>query len=67
MTENSEKAILVNAKDLKQITCIQYLIAFLGSITQDGSILNPVLVFFDLGSEVNAIHLTFEKKLDLVM
>ena len=30
--ENSEEAILVNIKELKQIICIQYLIAFPGGI-----------------------------------
>ena len=32
MTENSEEAILVIAKELKQIMCIQYPIAFLSNV-----------------------------------
>ena len=31
--KDNEEAILVNAKELEQITCIQYSIAFPGSVT----------------------------------
>ena len=67
MTENSEEAILVNAKELEQVTCIQYLIIFQDGVTQNGSALDPVLALFNSGSEVNAIYPTFAKKLGLVM
>lgn len=42
--------------NLTQVPDIQYLITFKKKL---------VLVLFDLGSEVNAIHSTFAKKLDL--
>ena len=32
MTEDGEEAILVSAKELERVTCIQYPIAFPGSI-----------------------------------
>ena len=67
MIENSEEAILVNAKELEQIMYIQYPIVFLGDITQDGSTLDSVSAIFDSSSKVNAIHPTFAKKLRLVM
>ena len=35
VTEDSEKAILIGAKELKQVTCIRYPIVFLGNVTQD--------------------------------
>ena len=57
VTEDSEKAILVSVKELEQVTCIQYFIAFPGDITQDGSALDLVLALFDLNSEVNTIIL----------
>ena len=67
VTENSEEAILVSVKELKRITCIQYPIAFPGSVIQDGSALDPVLALLDLGSKVNAIHPTFAERLGLVV
>lgn len=67
VTEHSKKAILVNAKDLKQMICIQYLIIFQDSLTQVSKALDLISVFLDLKSEVNAIHLIFVKKLGLVM
>ena len=67
MIEDSEEAILVSAKKIEQITCIQYLIAFLGGITQDGSALDPVLALFDSSSEVNAMHPAFAKRFGLVV
>ena len=67
VTENSEEAILVSAKELKQVTYILYSITFPGGVTQDGSALDPVLAFLDLGSEVNAMHLVFAERLDLVV
>ena len=33
VTEDSEEAILVSAKELEYVTCIQYLIASLGDVT----------------------------------
>ena len=33
VTENNEKAILVGVKELEQVTCIQYSIAFPGGVT----------------------------------
>ena len=65
--ENSEKAILVDAKNLEQVTCIRYLIAFLVNVTQDGSAFNFVLALLDLGNQVNTMHLALAKKLGLVM
>ena len=67
VNEDSEKAILVSVKELERVTCIRYPITFPGGITQDGSALNSVSVFLDLGSEVNAIHLAFVEKLGLVV
>ena len=32
LTEDNEDAILVSAKELKQVSCIQYLIIFLGGV-----------------------------------
>ena len=65
VTEDSEEATLVSAKELERVTCIQYPIAFSGGVTQDGSELGPVLALFDLGSEVNAMHPAFAKRLGL--
>ena len=65
--EDSEKAILVSVKELEQVMCIQYLIAFPGSVTQDGSALNPVSALLDSGSEINAMHLAFVEGLGLVV
>ena len=59
VTEDSEEAILVGAKKLEQIIYIWYPIAFPGGITQDGSALDPVSVFLNLGSKVNTMHLAF--------
>ena len=67
MTEDSEEAILVNAKELEQETCIQYLITFPGGVTQDGSALDLVSALLDLGSEVNVMHLAFAERLGLVV
>ena len=67
VTENSEEATLVSAKELEQVTCIQYPIAFPGDVTQDGSALSPVSALLDLGSEVNAMHSAFAKRLGLVV
>ena len=67
VTEDSEKAILVSAKELKQVTCIQYPIAFPGGITQNGSALDPVSALLDSGSEVNAMHPAFVERLGLVV
>ena len=67
VTEDSKGAILVSAKELERVTCIQYLIIFSGGITQDGLALDPLLAFLDLDSKVNTIHLTFAEKLGLVV
>ena len=67
VTKDSEEATLVSAKKLEQVTCIQYPIAFPGGVTQDGSALDPVLALFNLGSEVNAMHLAFVEKLGFVV
>ena len=67
MTEDSEKAILISVIELKQVTCIQYPIAFPDGVTQDGSALDPVLALLDSGSEVNAMHTAFAKRLGLVV
>ena len=67
VTENSEEAILVSVKELEQIMCIQYPIIFLDDIIQDSSALDLILALLDLGSEVNAIHPNFAKKLGFVM
>ena len=66
VTENNKKAI-IGAKELESVTYIQYLIIFLGSVTQNGSTLDHVLALLDLGSEVNVIHPIFAKKLGLVV
>ena len=65
--EDSEKAILVSAKELEQVTYIQYPIIFLSNVTQNGSALDLVLALFDLSSEVNTMHLAFVKRLGLVI
>ena len=67
VTEDSEEAILVSTKKLERVTYIQYLIVFLGGVTQDSSVLNPILALFDSSSEDNAMHPAFAKRLDLVM
>ena len=67
ITEDSEEAILVSAKELEQVTYIRYLIAFPGGITQDSSALDPVLVLLDSDSEVNAMHPVFVERLGLVV
>ena len=67
MTEDSEEAVLVSAKALEQVTYIQYLIAFLGDVTQDGSALDPVSAPLDSGSEVNTIHPAFAERLGFVV
>ena len=40
---------------------------FPGGVTQDGSVLDPVLALLDLGSEINAIHPAFAERLGLVV
>ena len=67
MTEDSEEAIIVNAKELEVVTYIQYFIAFLGGITQDGSALDPVSALLNLGSEVNAMYPAFAERLGFVV
>ena len=67
VTEDSKKAILVSVKKLEQVTCIQYLIAFPGSVTQDGLALDLVLALFNSGSEVNAIYSAFAERVGLVV
>ena len=67
VTEDSEEATLVSAKELERVTCIQYPIAFPGGVTQDGSALGPVLALLDLGSKVNAMHPAFAKNLGFVV
>ena len=67
MTEDSEKVILVSVKELKQVTCIQYSIAFPGSVIQDDLVLNPVLAILHSGSEVNVMHLAFAERLSFMM
>ena len=67
MTENSEEAILVSAKELEQVTYIQYPIIFHDGVTQDGSVLDSVSILFDSGSEVNTIDPTFVENLGFVM
>ena len=67
VTENSEEATLVSAKELERVTCIQYPIAFPGGVTQDGSALGPVSALLDSGSEVNAMHPAFAERLGLVV
>ena len=39
----------------------------MGCITKDGSVLDHVLALFDLGSEVNAMHLVFAERLNFIM
>ena len=67
VTEDSEEAILISAKELEWVTYIQYPIIFLGNITHDSSILDLILAFLDLGSKVNAMHPAFVEKLGLVV
>ena len=67
VTENSEKAILVSVKELEQILCIQYLIAFPGGVTQDGLALDPMFALLDSGSKVNAMHPAFAERLGFVV
>lgn len=67
MSKDSEKAILVIAKELEQVTYIQYPIVFQGDITQDNPVLDPILAFFDSGNKVNVIHLPFIERLGLVV
>ena len=67
VTEDSEEATLVSAKELERVTCIQYLIAFPGGVTQDGSALGLVSALLNLGSEINAMHLAFAERLGLVV
>ena len=57
MTEDNEKAILVSAKELERVTCIQYPIALPG----------PVSALLDSGSKINAMHPAFAERLGLVM
>ena len=65
--EDSEEAILVSTKELEQVMCIQYFIAFPDSITQDGLVLDPLSALFNLSSKVNVIHSTFVKKLGFLV
>ena len=67
VTEDSKEAILVSVKELEQVMCIQYPIIFPGSVTQDGSALDPVSALFNSGSEVNVMHPAFAERLGLVM
>ena len=67
VTEESEEAILVSAKELEQVTCIQYPITFPGSITQDCLALDPILALLDLSCEVNVMHPAFAERLGLVV
>ena len=67
VTKDNEEVFLVSVKELKQLTCIQYLIAFSGGITQNGSALDPVSAFLDSGSEVNTMHPAFAERLGLVV
>ena len=67
VTEDSEEAILISVKELEQVMCIQYPIAFPGGVTQDSSVLDPVSALLDLGSEVNAMHPNFAERLGLVV
>ena len=67
VTENSEETTLVSAKELERVTYIQYLIAFPGGVTQNGSALGPVLALLDSSSEVNAMHPAFAERLGLVV
>ena len=67
VTESSEEAILVGTKELERVTYIWYFIVFPGDVTQDGSVLNPVSVFLDPGSEVNVMYLAFIEKLGFMV
>ena len=67
ITKNNEEAILVSAKELEQVTCIQYPIIFQGDITQDSSVLDSMLALLDSSSEVNVIHPTFVEKLGFMV
>ena len=67
MTDDSKEAILVSVKELEQVTCIQYLIAFPGDVTQNGSALDPMSALLNSGSEVNVMHLAFVERLGLVV
>ena len=67
MTKDSEEAILVSAKELEQVMCIQYPIIFPGGITQDGLALDLLLALFHSNNEVNAMYLAFIKILGLVI
>ena len=67
VTKNSKEEILVSAKELEQVTYIQYLIAFPGRVTQDGSALDPVLVLLDWGSKVNTMHPAFVERFGFVI
>ena len=67
VTEDSEEAILVSAKKLEQVTCIQYPIAFLDGVTQDSSALNLESALFDSGSKVNVIHPAFIERLGFMV
>ena len=67
VTEDSKEAILVSAKELEQVTYIQYFIAFPSDVTKDGLALNLVLALFDLDSKVNAMHPAFIERLGLMV
>ena len=67
MIESNVGAILISVKELKQVTYIQYLIAFPDGVTQDGSALDSVSAVLDSSNEVHIIRPTFVKKLDLMM
>ena len=67
VTENSEKVILLSAKELEQVTCIQYPITFLGGVIQDGVALDLMLALLDLCSEDNAMYPAFIERLGLVV
>ena len=47
--------------------CIQYFIALKGGLIQIGKALDFISAFFNLNSEINAIYLTFIKKLGFVI
>ena len=67
VTKNSEEIIFISAKELEQVMCIQYPITFLGSVTLDGSALDPMSALFNLNNEVNIMPLAFIEKLGLVV
>ena len=67
VSKDSEEIILVSAKKLEWIMCIQYLIVFPSGITKNGSALDPMSALFDSNSEVNVIYPAFAKKLGLVV